>query len=321
MRITGRHTYDVIASRIEHASYGLNGKVIGTITDNGSNFVKAFSVYSISSAESSEATVPEDSEDVEEDEFVFEDLDGLLQADDGSTEDLIQVQYELPPHQRCAAHTLNLVASTDVDKYLSSSSASRSVYRSSFAKSAALWNTASRSTVAADQVEEIAKRKLLVPTCTRWNSYYNAVVRITENSISELNELCTRIYIEVRCFSDREITFLNEYCAVLKPLSRGLDILQGEDNCFFGTLLPTLETIIKKVKTVKADLSSMTVGLVDCIENAIKHHFHNIFENDSILAAIVLPKFKLKWVESQRKKMIISKCFYKQCNNMLMIKQ
>ena len=46
----------------------------------------------------------------------------------------------------------------------------------------------------------------------------------------------------------------------------------------------------------------MTVGLVDCIENTIKHRFH-IFENDdSILAAIFLPKFKLKWVESQRKK-------------------
>ena len=72
------------------------------------------------------------------------------------------------------------------------------------------------------------------------------MVRIIENSISELNELCTRI--EVCCFSDREITFLNKYCAVLKPLSRGLDILQGEDNCFFGTLLPILESIIKKVK-------------------------------------------------------------------------
>ena len=70
---------------------------------------------------------------------------------------------------------------------------------------------------------------------------------------------------------------------------------------------------------MKADLSSMTVELIDCIENVIKHHFHNIFENDdSILAAIVLHKFKLKWVESQ---MIISKCFYKQCNNMLMMKQ
>ena len=89
------------------------------------------------------------------------------------------------------------------------------------------------------------------------------MVQIAEKSISELNELCTRM--ETRCFSDREITFLNEYCAVLKPLARRLDILHGEDNCYFGTVLPTLETIIKKINTVKADLSSMTMGLVDCI--------------------------------------------------------
>ena len=71
--------------------------------------------------------MPEGSEDAEEDEFVFEDLDGLLQVDDGSTEDLTHVQYKLPPHQRCAVHTLNLAASTDVDKYLSLSPVSRSV--------------------------------------------------------------------------------------------------------------------------------------------------------------------------------------------------
>ena len=114
----------------------------------------------------------------------------------------------------CCTH---IVASTDIDKYLSSSSESRSVYRSSFAKSAALRNKASRSTVAADLVGEIAKRKLLVSTRTRWNLYYDAVVWITENSIAELNELCTRM--ELRCFSDREITFLKEYYAILKPFA------------------------------------------------------------------------------------------------------
>ena len=62
VRITEDHTYNVMASRIEHihASYGLNGKVIGTITDNASNFVKAFSVYSVSSPEYSKAAVPGD---------------------------------------------------------------------------------------------------------------------------------------------------------------------------------------------------------------------------------------------------------------------
>ena len=61
-----------------------------------------------------------------------------------------------------------------------------------------------------------------------------------------------------------------------------------------------MERIIKKVKAVKPSLFSMTTGLVDCIENAIKHRFQRIFEhNDPILAAVVLPKFKLNWVESQ----------------------
>ena len=74
-----------------------------------------------------EVAIPEHSEDAEEDTCVLEDVTGMLQVDDGSTEDLTQVNYELPPHQRCA-HTLNLVASRDVDKYLSLSSLSRSVY-------------------------------------------------------------------------------------------------------------------------------------------------------------------------------------------------
>jgi len=54
---------------------------------------------------------------------------------------------------------------------------------------------------------------------------------------------------------------------------------------------------------LKPDLSSMTIGLAGAIENAIRHHFHKVFQNDSaIIAAITLPKFKLKWVECQSKK-------------------
>lgn len=48
-RVVGRHTYDVLAAKIEHIHgiYGLNGKVTATVTDNGSNFVKAFATFSL----------------------------------------------------------------------------------------------------------------------------------------------------------------------------------------------------------------------------------------------------------------------------------
>ena len=312
-RVTGRHTYDVLGARIEqiHNFYGLAGKITATITDNGSNFVKAFTVFHHSSLDSSSATAeeiptlsmdedPEESlENTDTEDVIFENMDQMLTVD--TENDLTQVQYDLPAHERCAAHTLSLIATTDIDKYLSTSPVSRNIYRSSFAKCSAVWNKTSRSTVASDSVQEIANRKFLVPSKTRWNSHYDAILRITENTTTELNELCTRMGL--RSFAEKEIVFLKEYCSVLKPLARGLDILQGEDNCFYGTLLPTLETIIKKIKALIFQLSTATVGLVYTIESSIKHRFAKVFEsNNAIIAAITLPKFKLKWVDDQRKK-------------------
>lgn len=250
-RIRGRHTHDVIAAEIEqvHSFYGLSNKVTATVTDNGSNFVKAFKMYQPLDSDS-------EGHEEEENEVTFTNVaDALYTEGDG--------EFFLPPHHRCASHTMNLISTNDVEKWLTASPDTKATYRSGIAKCTALWTKASRSTVASELVEEVSRRKLLVPTSTRWNSFFEAVTRITEIPISDLNGLCVKLGI--KGFTDKEYQFLGEYTVVMKPLTVALDILQGEDNCFYGTILPTLEVLMSKTLALKVHLSKMTAGLPDVI--------------------------------------------------------
>lgn len=104
-----------------HSAFGLSHRITATVTDNGSNFVKAFKMY---------APPEPDEEEDEERGIVFTDVELL-----GTTEG----QFSLAPHFRCASHTLNLILCNDIDKWLSSNSDSKCVYRSATAKCAALY--------------------------------------------------------------------------------------------------------------------------------------------------------------------------------------
>lgn len=91
-RMFGVHTAENIAQMISeiNTTFGLNrSNIVLTVTDNGSNFVKAFKDYCVGN-------------------IIFED-DDLPVFDN---------EKWLPTHQRCCSHTLNLLASTDFDKIL-----------------------------------------------------------------------------------------------------------------------------------------------------------------------------------------------------------
>uniref|UniRef100_A0A3B3SME0 BED-type domain-containing protein n=1 Tax=Paramormyrops kingsleyae TaxID=1676925 RepID=A0A3B3SME0_9TELE len=259
-RIRGRHTYDVIASELEqiHSSSGVLNKVVATVTDNGSNFVKAFKTYQ-------HVSESDDDEEEAEEGITFTDI-----TEAPSTVNEEDNQLTLPPHYRCASHTLSLVSTSDVEKFITENTNTRAVYRVSIAKCTALWTKASRSTAASEHVEDVSQRKLLVPASTRWNSYFEAVSRITEIPMNDLNTLCNKL--EVKCFNEKENQFLMEYCTSMKPLTAALDILQG-DNCSYGALIPTLEVLMTKTLSTKDTLSRMTAGLPDVIVKVCPMHY------------------------------------------------
>ncbi|KAA0194063.1 hypothetical protein HAZT_HAZT005998 [Hyalella azteca] len=149
--------------------------------------------------------------------------------------------YVLPQHQRCAAHNLNLVATSDAEKAMTSSSSYKKIYRSAFAKARELWNKQCRSTQAADVIKMELGKMLVVPTATRWNSVYDSVtclVTVYDKKTTELNRVCN--ILKIPLFTLCDMSLLKEYILVLKPVAVSLDILQGEEKAFMGLLVPAV---------------------------------------------------------------------------------
>ena len=131
--------------------------------DNESNFIKTFKTFSVTDLKSTSVEVIQEEYCPEEgcpdeEKATFKIVHDILTLEQENMDDLTQVEYDLPAHERCAAHTMNLVASSDITKSLLSSPTHL------FAECSALWNKAGRSTQALDNVKTIFKRKLIVRT-------------------------------------------------------------------------------------------------------------------------------------------------------------
>uniref|UniRef100_H3ASU9 BED-type domain-containing protein n=1 Tax=Latimeria chalumnae TaxID=7897 RepID=H3ASU9_LATCH len=287
IRIHGKHTFDIIASLIDeiHTSFSLGDKVVRTVTDNKSNFVKAFKEYGFQE---------------EEDEKIAK-VDHKF----GLISDVTDQLFQLPKHQHCTAHTLKLIAAYDIHKHLSCTSSTSAVYCSSIAKCSALWNKASHSCTY-EVIDNNTNKKLIVPCVTRWNLFYNTVKRVM--SIEHLSIVCDEM--GVAKFKMHEITFLKEYRKVLKPLTMALDILQGEEKSYYGYLLPTLLKLVDRLQHSKMDFKVAT-SLPDANITSIRKQFALLLDNteEAMLAAVTLPMFKLQWLledKHEHAKMVVN---------------
>lgn len=169
-RFKGTHSFDHISELILgiNRDFGLTTqKLVASVTDNGSNFVKAFRVFGVQ---------PEN--------ICFSgNSNSVTRLNESDSEDEEKLQSEmmnlLPIHLRCCAHTLSLCATSDANKVLGAEGTILSdMHKSVIKKCNALWNTANRPKTA-EIIQEILHHTLSRPGETRWNSLYDALQQIS----------------------------------------------------------------------------------------------------------------------------------------------
>ncbi|XP_029669432.1 uncharacterized protein LOC115239192 [Formica exsecta] len=288
-----------------HCEFKLDAKkTVKVTTDNASNMVKAFSMFS-----QNNQTIDLDNNDNDDsdDDFVIQ---GITETTEGIAGDSGSIsEIFLPVHQRCVSHTLNLLATVDIKAALTGSvfgnsggSYTRS-HHSAFGKCSAIWNLTSRSPKAAETYVAITGKASSSPCVTRWNSTFDCLNDlITVKQF--LGSVCDAL--ELPKFKDTDLEFLAEYIECVKPIAKALDRLQGEKNCFYGELLSDLLQTQKKLQKLQLRHLKYCAKLVVMLLEGLNKRFSNYFDfsyqvNDAILAAVSHPFFKLRWVPKERK--------------------
>ena len=178
-------------------------------------------------------------------------------------------------HLRCAAHTLALLATCDIENILNSteyiSSSIQRDFKKAFSKATNIMKSASASTKASDLTEATIGRQLPKPCTTRWNSSFDCLRILLNINKKLLNDLCIKLLIPQ--LDDEDYEILLEYVSIMKPISIYLDLLQGETNCFLGFVLPS----IMKIKT---ELEAMELTKLGPLRDGILTKLDDRFVTD-----------------------------------------
>lgn len=287
-------------------------KIVATVTDNGANFAKAFKEFGIQNNNESEY-------DEFNEEEVLQFVDVQIDAENNPLDpDAQYTNATLAYHQRCATHTLNLIASSDINKYIKNNTALKRLHHPALAKCTLLWNASGRPK-SAETIYSILGFKLSYAYVTRWNSLYDSLCLVIKAK-EKLNSVFESLGSNTQ-FKSYELEYLSDYIDIVKPISIALDKLQGEQNCYYGQLIPTLfalKTKYKKMLVLSSMPGSMTptenrsldrilnirpqTSLISDILLSLKKRFKNYYElspevNQAILASMSHPFFKLRWLD------------------------
>ena len=141
--------------------------------------------------------------------------------------------------------------------------------------------------------------RCLVPSVTRWSSEYHAIEKLMSLTESQLSGICDQL--EVAKLHPQEIMFLKEYTAILKPLAYSINLLQGENNCYFGYIVPTILSL--KVKLAeKLTQVQFSTHILSAVIKAIDTRFGQVLaSHEARMAASTIPKFRLWWLADEER--------------------
>ncbi|KAG0721816.1 hypothetical protein GWK47_045672 [Chionoecetes opilio] len=316
--LKSNQTKELLANEIYkiNSEFGITRKIVATTTDNGANYCAAFAHFG-DNQDDPLAVAPEH-EDPDGGDVAIVSVHDLLEEE---VEDEAEDLPKLPTQRRCAAHTLNLLATTDVSKVVGWNYGTGRQARQPFTKAAAkaqgLWNLHNRSSVVANKIRDVVGRKLNTPCPTRWNTLYDATECLLKTALKDpetieaINEVMKSEAAGKRAaapvFTEEDKEILQEYCKVMKPVAICLDRLQAEVNAYMGILLPYLMLLKRDLQAIKREGELRYADpLVDALleQDGTVHGFNNRFmhlfaDEDLLMATLTHPNhgpFMLKHV-------------------------
>ncbi|KAE8737098.1 hypothetical protein FOCC_FOCC017444 [Frankliniella occidentalis] len=328
-RLKGSHTHERLAQAMCKVTQNYNlptSKITRCSTDSASNFKKAFRVFAANAhtrgGDPDADANANATEEAEEDDL---DTDGHPELSDEEPDDddgcdpvsldnaLSLADLEdvvLPPHQRCGAHIINLIATKDVEAALDINVAYKRVHVSTTAKLKEWWRRQGRSDLVAEIIKSGLGVKLEVPGETRWNSEFDAkkqIVRLIEEKGEEtFNAVLEKAGLSKLLAS--ELRYIREYVHVMHPVALALDIIQRDINMYAGYLLPTvlsMESQLQKRRTMEGKSLKSCDVLLRTLISAIRtpSRFEQYLDDQELrLATVLLPQFKLDWEKDPLKR-------------------
>ena len=263
-------------------------KCQGFTTDGATYYEKAFVEFGIEPLDVLDDDDEEGSDDIE---FEQIDINASLQNENNLQDD--DHDYSLPPRAGCGAHKLNNVAKIGTKEAMKNKNFSK-IAHVVFGKVRAIWNSQNRSTSKADFIRNTYGFTFVVPGETRWNAFFDGITDFCKKisqSEDKLSKLCKEL--EFRAFTDIEISLLEEYLKVMKPVALALDLLQGDIG--LGHILPIITDVFSSFEEM--DDLIYCDHLKTCLEKEVESRFKHLFYDQShVLASLSDPQYKNYWI-------------------------